>query len=138
MGEDKVILDNETNRKYHQETWLELARTGSNNKESVIYRLYKWKMIEANPMVRSYDCFACQEAYNRVPLELYPTYEGQKEEHYREYRRCTYCPLGDWGTGSQVGTPCETLGTTYRRWRFSENPLERKMLAMQIAFMKWR
>jgi len=102
-----------TNKEGHYKLWNELARTGSDDKETTFDTLFP----NAPYVASIYACFACQELSDR------------DDDGY-----CAdTCPI-QWGNPEG----CCQHGSEYRQWAEAETPAERKRLAAIIRDLPWR
>ena len=102
-----------TNHEGHVKLWDELARTGSDDKETAFDTFFP----DAPDVARAYACFACQESSDRDSIS--DCIKG--------------CPI-QWASPNG----CCRDGSEYKQWDEAVTPDERKRLAAIIRDLPWR
>lgn len=108
---DKLTKDEAI--RLHREMWDWLSENPDKEKVDCP-TIEKW--LEDNEDYPDSDCFCCE--YNLVQ-----TYEYEEEG-------CAHCPL-KWPS-KETAFQCERNSGLYKRWAYSDDPLERAALAAQI------
>jgi hypothetical protein len=102
------------NHKNHKLTWLELHRTGGDDKETAI--------IHLGLPVAAFCCYACES------VQFFGV----------NYGECRRCPV-QWGDTENCYSCCEKdIKSPFRKWLKAKTPRTRKKYALIIANMEWR